>query len=50
MTNCNLMGAAALAAVCNNLMASTGGYTVPFILLLALAVLALGLNLTVRKP
>ena len=50
VTNCNLMGAAALATVCNHLMASTGGYTVPFILLLALAVLALGLNLTVRKP
>ena len=50
VTNCNLMGAAAIATVCNNLMASSGGYAVPFILLLALAVVAFGLNVSIRKP
>ncbi len=50
VTNCNLMGASAIATVCNSLMASSGGYTVPFILLLALAVVALGLNLSIRRP
>ena len=50
VTNCNLMGAAAIATVCNSLMASSGGYTVPFILLLVLAVAALGLNFSIRKP
>jgi OFA family oxalate/formate antiporter-like MFS transporter len=50
VTNCNLMGAAFIATACNSLMASTGGYTMPFILLLALAVLALGLNISIRKP
>ena len=50
VTNCNLMGAAAIATVCNRLMASSGGYVVPFILLLCLAVVALGLNFSIRKP
>ena len=50
VTNCNLMGAAVIATVCNSLMASSGGYVAPFILLLALAVIALGLNLSIRRP
>ena len=50
VTNCNLMVAAMISTVCNNLMASSGGYTVPFVLLLTLAVVALGLNLSIRKP
>ena len=50
VTNCNLMVAAMIATVCNNLMASSGGYTAPFILLLCLSVAALGLNLSIRKP
>lgn len=50
VTNCNLMGAAFIATACNSLMAASGGYTMPFILLLALAVLALGLNISIRKP
>ena len=48
--NCNLMCASFIATACNSLMASTGGYTAPFILLLALAVVALGLNLSIRRP
>lgn len=48
--NCNLMGAAGIASVCNTLLAASGGYTAPFILLLVLAVLALGLNLSIRRP
>ena len=48
--NCNLMGAAGIASACNTLLAVSGGYTAPFILLLSLAVVALGLNLTVRRP
>jgi OFA family oxalate/formate antiporter-like MFS transporter len=50
VTNCNLMAASVIATVCNSLMAASGGYTMPFILLLALAVLALGLNISIRKP
>lgn len=50
VTNCNLMVAAMISTVCNNLMASSGSYTVPFVLLLTLAVMALGLNLSIRKP
>ena len=48
--NCNLMCASFIATACNSLLASTGGYTAPFILLLALAVVALGLNLSIRRP
>ena len=50
VTNCNLMVASAIATVCNSLMASSGGYVVPFVLLLTLSVLALGLNISIRKP
>ena len=50
VTNCNLMGASAMATVCGSLMASSGGYIAPFILLLCLAVAAFGLNLSIRKP
>ena len=50
VTNCNLMGAATIATVCNSLVASSGGYLLPFSLLLGLAVAALGLNLSIRRP
>ena len=50
MTNCNLMGASIMATVCGSLMASSGGYVAPFILLLVLSVAALGLNISIRKP
>ena len=48
--NCNLMGAAGIASACNTLLVISGGYTAPFILLLSLAVVALGLNLSIRRP
>ena len=48
--NCNLMGASLLATVCSKLFDMTGGYNTPFILLLALSIVALGLNLSIKKP
>lgn len=48
--NCNLIGASFIATACSSLMVSAGGYTLPFVLLLALAVASLGLNLSIRRP
>lgn len=48
--NCDLMGAALIATVCSNLFDITSGYNIPFVLLLALAIIALGLNLSIKKP
>ena len=48
--NFNLMGASFVATACSTLLSVSGGYTVPFILLLGLSVLALGLNVTIKKP
>jgi OFA family oxalate/formate antiporter-like MFS transporter len=48
--NFNLMCASFVATACSTLLTSTGGYTVPFILLLGLSVVALGLNVTIKKP
>ncbi len=48
--NFNLLFASFIATVCSNLMLSSGGYTTPFILLLALSVVALILNLSIKKP
>jgi len=50
ITNFNLVAAAFIAAGSNSLLISTGSYTAPFIMLLILAVCALGLNFSVRKP
>lgn len=50
LTNFNLIVAAFIANFSNSLLASSGGYTSPFAMLLILAICALGLNLTVRKP
>lgn len=50
ITNFNLIAAAFIANVSNSLLISSGSYTTPFIMLLALAVCALGLNFSVRKP
>lgn len=50
LTNFNLIVAAFIANFSNSLLASSGGYSSPFVMLLILAVCALGLNLTVRKP
>ena len=44
------MGASLLATVSNKLLESSGGYTAPFLMLLALTVAALGINISIRKP
>ena len=48
--NCNLLFASFIATACSSLFSTFGGYEVPFILLLALAVIALLLNLSIKKP
>ena len=48
--NFNLLAASFIATISSNLLLSTGSYTAPFVLLLGLSVLALGLNLSIRKP
>ena len=50
LTNFNLIVASFIATFSNSLLISTGGYTAPFVMLLILAVGALGLNFTIRKP
>lgn len=50
ITNFNLIVASFIATFANNLLISTSGYTAPFIMLLILAVCALGLNLSIKKP
>lgn len=50
LTNFNLIVAAFIANFSNSLLQSSGGYSSPFIMLLVLAVLALGLNVSIRKP
>ena len=46
----NLMGASFLATLSSSLRTSSGGFVLPFIVLLALTVVALVLNLLIRKP
>ncbi|MBE6540156.1 MAG: OFA family MFS transporter [Ruminococcaceae bacterium] len=48
--NFNLMFASFVATACSSILTATEGYTVPFALLLSLAVIALGLNLSIKKP
>lgn len=48
--NCNLLFASFIATACSSLLSAFGSYIVPFILLLALAVIALLLNLSIKKP
>ena len=50
ITNFNLMGASFIATACGALLTSSGGYVVPFILLLSLSLLSIALNLTVKNP
>ncbi len=50
LTNFNLIVASFIATFSNSLLISTGSYTAPFVMLLILAVGALGLNFTIRKP
>lgn len=50
LTNFNLIVASFIATFSNSLLISTGSYTAPFVMLLILAVGALGLNFTICKP
>ena len=50
ITNFNLILASFIATASNSLFISTGSFAAPFIMLLVLAVLALILNITIRKP
>ena len=50
LTNFNLIVAAFIANVSNSLLAQHGSYTAPFTMLLILAVCALGLNFSIKKP
>ena len=42
--------AAFIAGFGNSLLVSTGSYTAPFVMLLGMAIVALGLNFSVRRP
>lgn len=46
----NMMFASFIATGASSLLVSSGGYVVPFIMLLALTVISLVLNLCIRKP
>lgn len=48
--NCHLILASFMATACSSLQSAFDGYTVPFILLLLLAVLALIFNLSIKRP
>ncbi len=50
LTNFNLIIASFIANFSNSLLISSGGYTAPFIMLLALSVGALGLNFSIKRP
>ncbi len=48
--NFNLMLASFIATACSSLQLSSGGYVLPFTLLLCLATVAFGLILSIKKP
>lgn len=48
--NFNLMLASFVATACSALQTSTGGYVMPFVMLLSMAVVALALNISIKKP
>ena len=48
--NCNLICASFMATACASLLNSFGSYIAPFVLLLTLAVAALVLNLSLKRP
>lgn len=50
ITNFNLIFASFFATFSSKLLTSFGSYTAPFAMLLILAVVALGLNFSIRKP
>lgn len=50
ISNFNLMGASFIATACATLQSASGGYVVPFVLLLSLSVIAILLNLSIKRP
>ena len=50
VVNFNLMAASFIATACSSLQISSGGYVAPFALLLTLALGALALNISIKKP
>lgn len=50
ISNFNLMAASFIATACASLQGASGSYVAPFILLLVLAVVALLLNISIKKP
>lgn len=50
VTNSNLMFASLIATVNGNLLANTGSYIAPFAVLLSMAVVALFLNFSIKRP
>jgi OFA family oxalate/formate antiporter-like MFS transporter len=50
ISNFNLMAASFIATACTALQTSSGSYTAPFVLLLALSAVALALNISIKKP
>ena len=50
VANVNLMLASFMATACSSIQVATGTYAIPFAVLLAMASVALVLNITVKKP
>lgn len=50
LMNFNLIGSSLMATACSGLLTSTGSYAAPFAVLMGLSVVALVLNLTLKKP
>ena len=50
ITNFNLMCASFVATACSSLLTAFDGYVAPFMLLLALSIVTIVLNLTLKKP
>ncbi len=50
LTNFNLIVAAFIASFSNSLLISSGSYISPFVMLLILAIAALCLNVTIKRP
>ena len=48
--NFNLIGSSLIATACSSLLTATNSYTAPFIMLLALSLLALVLNRMLKRP
>jgi DMSO reductase anchor subunit len=46
----NIMGGSLIATLSSKVLEASGGYAAPFMMLLALTVVALILNIFIRKP